>query len=506
MDIRCTLNLPQRINESGRAATVPLALRAGDVLSASVLDVEKGNDALLSFDGFKAYARMPLPMVAGQDVQIRVDPTADRLRMVMIPESGMPTNAEDVDRLEIRWFEPVSDTPSLFAHSRFLLPGRSFQARITGFEKNGRTLVDFGQFKALAKIDVPVSRGQTITLKVVNSEHGGTFTVAPDGRSSGINPAAPSMAGLVSVRGEEGGAPAKTVGPTAPPTVADAAVVREQIQYLRHRAVQPEKAVSVPFPSGLKAALTHLDQALQPANATGNPTTLAARVREFVENSGLYFEKRLESVIRGLQDGPASRTTGELAAQPAIRDVMLKDLKPNLLILKQFLDLQPMDTPGADRHLLETLKQVVQRAVTNIEHQQTMATEKPVDPDLFQAFSHLLFLSDTPRNARLKVFYAKKARDDAQKPPRVALLLEMDTLGTVRSDLWMVGKDLNITFFVQDTGAKTAIETGCHCIGQKLDNIFHTVAVRVVVNKKKIDEFEDDDPAPCDGRLVDLNI
>ena len=69
---------------------------------------------------------------------------------------------------------------------------------------------------------------------------------------------------------------------------------------------------------------------------------------------------------------------------------MVTDLKPNLLVLKQFLDAQTQDAQAADRHLLETLKSVVQRAVSHIEHQQAGATEKPVDPDVLQAFSHLL--------------------------------------------------------------------------------------------------------------------
>ncbi|MBC2743036.1 MAG: hypothetical protein HGJ93_08310, partial [Desulfosarcina sp.] len=179
-------------------------------------------------------------------------------------------------------------------------------------------------------------------------------------------------------------------------------------------------------------------------------TTLVARVRDFVENSGLYFEKRLEQAINTLQTRPTPMTPTELAGHPVIRDLMVKDLKPNLLILKQFLESQPLDQQGADRHMLETLKSVVQRAVSHIEQQQFMATEKPVDPDLFQAFSHLLFLTDTRRNARLKVYYAKKGRDDAHKNPRVSLLLDMDRMGTVRTDLWMVGKDLNITFFVKE--------------------------------------------------------
>ena len=215
----------------------------------------------------------------------------------------------------------------------------------------------------------------------------------------------------------------------------------------------------------MKGALINLQQALSPASSAGDMAALVARVRDFVENSGVYFENRLGQAIRDLQTRSTSMTPAELARQPVIRDIMINDVKPNLLILKAFLEAQPPDARGADQYMLETLKSVVLRAVSHIEQQQFMAVEKPVDPDLFQAFSHLLFLTDTHRNARLKVYYAKKGRDDAHKIPRVSLLLDMDRMGTVRADLWMVGKDLNVTFFVKEADAKAAIESEHQCIG-----------------------------------------
>jgi hypothetical protein len=117
-----------------------------------------------------------------------------------------------------------------------------------------------------------------------------------------------------------------------------------------------------------------------------------------------------------------------------------------------------------------------------------------------------MFLTDTQRNARLKVYYAKKGRDDAHKPPRVSLLLDMDRMGAVRTDLWMVGKDLNITFFVKDSEVKETIESEHQRIGEMLKDIFNTVAVSVVVNEKKIAEFEGEELTVPNRRQVDLSI
>ncbi|MBC2743037.1 MAG: hypothetical protein HGJ93_08315 [Desulfosarcina sp.] len=207
MDIQWLLQMPQQVTELGKGLLAPLALRAGDLLAASVLNVEKGNDALLSFGQFKAYARLPLPVVTGQDIQIRVEAGGERLRMVMVPTGGQAANVPTGERLEIRLFEPVSDKPFLSAHSRSLVSGESLQGRITGFEKDGLTLVDFGKFKAFAKIDIPVRQGQTIPLTVVKTDNGIAFEVAPRARHSGSTSVPPPIAGNVAPQDQAGVSP-----------------------------------------------------------------------------------------------------------------------------------------------------------------------------------------------------------------------------------------------------------------------------------------------------------
>lgn len=521
MDIQWLLPMPRQMTASELQTPVNLALRAGDLLTASVLEVERGSDALLSFGRFKAYAQLPLPVVAGQDVKIRVEEAGQGLRMVMVPKSGMESTRPAGERLEISIFEPVPDSPLPAASSRSLVPGESFQGRITGFVKDGRMLVDFGKFKAFAKIDIPVRQGQTIALTVVRTEPGIAFALTPQPRpvrSSGL-PVPTAIDGTPAIPAREGhpartemipDAAAKTTRQTAnpapPPTGADMAVLRQQVQQMLHGAVKPQKTGVEPIPAPVKAALENLQGALSPALPAQDIASLAARIKGFVENSGLYFEKHLEEAIQTLPTRATPMTTPGPAVPAAISDLMSRDVKPNLLILKQFLDTQAHDHQGADRHHPEMLKSAVQRAVSYIEQQQFTATEKPADPDLFQAFSHLLFLADTRRDARLKVYYAKKGRDDAPPNPRVSLLLDMDRLGAVRTDLWMVGKDLNITFFVGKEAVKEAIETRRGRIGEALKDTFNTVALSVVVNERKIAEFEGGDLTIPNQRQVDLSI
>jgi hypothetical protein len=550
MDIQWLSQLLQQTRDPGRSAS-DFLLRPGDLLTATVLDVDKGHDALLSFGPLRAYARLPLPVVSGQSVQIRVDKAGTSLQLVATSDHAPANPSHKKAEWPIRLFEPVSDKPFFKAHARGLVPGESLQGRITGFEKDGLQLVDFGKFRAFTKIDVPVRPGQVIGLTVVKSGDALTLAVNPSVKP-GVPAPMPSSSPLVNMAGNDASAgsppipppvdtasraptpvsgPPEPAGPEAPrmpvvdnplrsqgvspapalPASTDMADMRAFARQLLDRpdAYKAVMSGEPSLPAPLKTALVNLTQALDPASPAGNTDSLIHRIRAFVENSGLYFEKRLEQAIRTIQSQEGRATPlppEELARHPAIRDIMIKDLKPNLLILKEFLDGQELDARGTHRHALEAVKSLVQRAVSHLEQQQHMATEKPVDPDVLQSFSHLLMLTDTDKTARLKVYYGRKRQNGDPKKPRVSLLLEMDRMGMVRSDIWMVGRDLNITFFVQTDDIKTAIADQQHRIGEMLGDSFNTVAVNVVVNSAKIEAFDEEDLTRPRKRLLDVRL
>ena len=88
MQIQWPTLFQQQTTEGGRFSPDTMVLRAGDQLTAAVLEVENGRDALLSLGQFKAYARMPMPVVSGQNVQIRVESEGNEqgLRLMMVPQ------------------------------------------------------------------------------------------------------------------------------------------------------------------------------------------------------------------------------------------------------------------------------------------------------------------------------------------------------------------------------------------------------------------------------------
>lgn len=367
MEVQWLLNRDPQIKGGDPSSKANLTLRAGDLLTASVLDVDNGRDALISIGQFKAYARLPLPVVSGQSIRIQVQQADKGLKMVMMPNrtgqpvsdgargdppqvieqppesrvgrtagkenpalipargNDLPASHPSLDKsmlpaggsrpsasvspgsqnLQIRLFEPVSDRPFLSAHSHLLHPGESIEGRVTGFAKDGLLLVDFGKFKAFAKIDVPVREGQILPLTVEKSEQGITFSIgkkvpvntAPQVSSLALDPNASS--GVASQRGELKTLPpasplqnapstgvlpdARTHGmqpsvPLSPPTAPEMIRFRDEIKQLIGHLNMPEKPLGESLPPTTQAALTHLQQLLRPVSTTGDITTLMARI------------------------------------------------------------------------------------------------------------------------------------------------------------------------------------------------------------------------------------
>jgi len=116
----------------------------------------------------------------------------------------------------------------------------------------------------------------------------------------------------------------------------------------------------------LKAVLTRIHLILTPASPTGDIGKLASRIRMLIENSGLYFEKRLETAIRNLTRESTASTAGNLAAQPAIRKIFIKDLNVTFFVetaeTKAMIDSARFQVETA---LLETFETVAVRVVVN---------------------------------------------------------------------------------------------------------------------------------------------
>ena len=82
----------------------------------------------------------------------------------------------------------------------------------------------------------------------------------------------------------------------------------------------------------------------------------------------------------------------------------------------------------------------------------------------------------------------------------------MDRLGDVRTDFSLLGKDLNITFYVTEPSALIEIQENYRELDALLHVLFDQVQLKIKVSEKKVKDFDRPDVQMAGNRKVDLRI
>ncbi len=212
---------------------------------------------------------------------------------------------------------------------------------------------------------------------------------------------------------------------------------------------------------------------------------------------------QLPHTLAGRSEQPLTSKSEHLTF---IRTVLSRDIKPQLLILRDFLaesnsqagnlaDLKPKE--------VLFLRQTVEQLLIHVEQQQERVSQRAGQPDLFQVLNYLLPVEDQSRPVRLKVYYPKKGRrDKGESHHRIALLLHMDQLGPVRADLAMIQRQLRITFYVRDEAVQKRFEKEIDAVATALTGYFEQIQIDARVSEEKIAQFDREDlSGPSVGRI-----
>jgi hypothetical protein len=230
------------------------------------------------------------------------------------------------------------------------------------------------------------------------------------------------------------------------------------------------------------------------------------RLKSYVDNSGIFLEKMLESVITKLIHESEAASSGQLAGHPDVQTIVERDLKANLLLLKNFADNEAALQKAFDGASLATLRKAVDFLLADISGQQDRAVRQQDSTEPFQVFTYVLPLEDEKQAAKLRIYYQKKQKTGSKKGFQISLLLSMNPLGELRTDFYLLEKDLTVTLFVKDRSTKTKIQENYLDLLKLLNPFFNQALVRVVVSEKKIKAFGQEDLQTTSDRRVDLRI
>ncbi len=330
-------------------------------------------------------------------------------------------------------------------------PGDVFSLKIIEVKDNHRALVDFGKFRALAEVQFPVKAGDELLVKV--SETDGQL------RLQVVDPDSKDPAGRKNVLGRLEIISFDIFNKVQ----SDIKAAVRQILSLPDRQLPPEH---------IQRALATLDTHFESIDLSKTATKLLPLLKSYVENAGFFFEKKFADIMDKFVERSGDELAKELIRSPQIKMILTKDLKPILFMLKEYLETQDSVSKFLNNRSLSGFKGSIEMLLADIFNQQTRAAHKLELPDPYNLFSFTLPLKENEHKAKLKFYYPKKKKNGSKAGFKISLLLDMDNIGEVRADFFLIKRDLSITFFVKDNTRKIKFEENLDEVSNRLAPLF----------------------------------
>jgi hypothetical protein len=359
--------------------------------------------------------------------------------------------------------------------------GDILRLRVLEILSDHRVAVDFGKFRANAEIKFPVTVGEELMAKVV--ETGRQFRLQ--------------------VTHADSEAASRSFGKFEFLSNEIFQRSRSDIQQIHH---QINNLDTHKLPPSFHQALDNIQRYFTSLTLGENTAKLAVDLKAYLEHSGFFFEKRIEDILNQLLESSAKFSTKRAIDSAEIKRIFSSDLKPNLLLLKDLFETRATMLTFADAKNLIKLRAAVDALLTDIGNQQKMAVRKQVHQNPFHVLALLLPLTQKEQTAKIKVYYPKKRKAAAKNGFKISILLNMSQLGQIRTDLFLLNKDLTITFFVKDETNKNTLEKHYSEIKTSLQHWFDYIIIRSVISKKKIKAFHREDWDISDDKRVNVRI
>ncbi len=351
--------------------------------------------------------------------------------------------------------------------------------------RGDRALIDFGAFRATADIKIPVMLGDELQARVLES--GKQLKL----RVINIEPKDPlsndrMLNRLETLSGQ------------------DFKKVSTDLRQILSQAIESHGGRAIPHE--IRYIFNRLNTYFEPFELKEMITKLVPRIQAYVENSGIFFEKALERIISTLLENSEAASNKDLNNSPEVKTVLARNLKANLSMLQHLTENEEVLKRFFSPKALVSLKNIIDTLLSNITHQQGRAGGQLDSAEPFQVFTYTLPLKEEAQPARLKVYYQKKQKSGPNQGYRVSLMLSMDRLGDLRTDFFLLDKDLTITFFVKEDPVKAKIQENFLELQELLHGFFNQLQLKVNVSEKKVTDFDREDFQGAGDRQVNLRV
>ncbi len=365
-----------------------------------------------------------------------------------------------------------SELANFWFKQHALKTGDQLQARVLDVRPDGKILVDFGSFRALAEVKFPVKAGDLIPLQVGHR-----------GERLELEVRSPEKSVL-----DAAGRPLVMEIRTGPATYRFLNLAMELLQAEGN------------LPERISQALQKAAEILQPLDPGRSPARISSQLKTLVQDSGLFLEQKLAPRA----DAPAMETMGpEQAAGREVMGRLAGDLKFELGLIKEYLN-QERETgqavkTRAGRELAALIDDLLGKVSGR--QQETAGREQPA-----QVLAFVLPVREQQGEMALKVYLPRKGGKKSEAVFRVSLLLDLQRLDLLRIDLQQVQSDLLVTFYARRPDITRFLQDHLEEIRLLLQPGFNTVSLRALTDTGKVESYACEDLLTPEKKLVDLSI
>ncbi len=326
--------------------------------------------------------------------------------------------------------------------------GREITARVLKIETDGQLLLSVGERKLYAKTQLLLQEGEEIRLKV--SQPGPPLELQLLGER--VEPAMKNlqMAALLMAWGQR----------TGTATAADPALfLRGLEQLLRNQNGSMQEI-----------HLQQLQRLLLPIMVGPNSVELQDQLKALLENSGVFFEAKLRTLLETLQKTP----------DQALRQLSA-DLKALLGQVEKALQNFRPETEALNRELIAQQKLAISQQL--LEQQTEVACQWLKDGSFVAQFP-LLFDSQSTQ-ARIRFFNksGNSVRRDPKAPYSIDIFLELPRLGKLEAWAQWLEQQIEVRLYVENSETRDQLETQLAKLAEGLEKAgFTGVDLEVVVD------------------------
>jgi hypothetical protein len=357
-------------------------------------------------------------------------------------------------------------------HLDAIVTGSTLKLKILEL-RGDRALIDFGNFRATADVKIPVTLGEELRVKVVASGEQLKMVVI---RSEPETPLATE----------------RLPGRLEAPAADSLEKVQTEVKRILNQALNAHIGKSIP--KSIVNILNVLNTYYEPIELKDAIANLIPRLKSYLENSGIFFEKNLENLILKNQ------------ISPDVKHILSRDLKANLMTFKFLMEEGQDLQKFFNARSLAALNKGINSLLDQITQQQGRAVSQHEAAESFQFFTYLLPLNEEAQSARLKVYYQKKQHPGSEKGFRISLLLTLDRLGDLRTDFFLLDEELSINFFVKDDATSVTLQNNLPELRELLNGFFDQIRLNVILSEKKVTDFDREDLLVAGDRKVDLRV